>query len=130
MIDKLSNQSRIIIATVLSFLFFAIYNHFFIPKQEVSTKQETQLEKSVKTTAPTSLTTPVESSKIPTITTHKKEEIIATVIADKYEIKIDRLGRINKFYLRENKYKDENGERIQLIDSELAPYPLEIRFCR
>ncbi len=129
MIDKLSNQSRIIIATVLSFLFFATYNHFFIPKKEIATQQETKLEKSVKTTAPISSSTPIASSKVPTTTTQKKEEIIATVIADKYEIKIDRLGRISKFYLREKKYKDENGERIQLVDSELAPYPLEIRFA-
>lgn len=125
MIDKLSNQSRIIIATVLSFLFFATYDYFFIPKQEVTTEQATQVEKSVATTAPIAST---PSAKVPTQTTQTKEEVIATVVSDKYELKIDRLGRISKFYLREAKYTDENGERIQLVDAEFGPFPLEIRF--
>ncbi len=129
MIDKLSNQSRIIIATVLSFLFFATYDYFFIPKQEVTTEQQTKVEKSVATTAPTTSSSSTSSAKVPTqTTTQSKEEVIATIVADKYEIKIDRLGRISKFYLKEDKYKDENGERIQLVDSEFGPFPLEIRF--
>jgi len=127
-IDKLSNQSRIIIATVLSFLFFATYDHFFIPKQEVTTEQPTQVEKSVASTAPVASTASTTLAKVPTQTTQTKEEVIATVVSDKYELKIDRLGRISKFYLREAKYTDENGERIQLVDAELGPFPLEIRF--
>jgi len=129
-IDKLSNQSRIIIATVLSFLFFATYDHFFIPKKEITPQEPTQVEKSVATTAPVSASasTVTSSAKVPAQTSQTKEEIIATVVADKYELKIDRLGRISKFFLREAKYTDENGERIQLVDSELGPFPLEIRF--
>jgi YidC/Oxa1 family membrane protein insertase len=133
-IDKLSNQSRIIIATVLSFLFFATYDHFFIPKKEVTAEQPTQVEKSVEAQAPKSTTTsaPSTSSANVPATTPKaspsKGEVIVTVSADKYEIKIDRLGRISKFYLNEPKYKDANGERIQLVDAELTPAPLEIRF--
>ncbi len=128
MIDKLSNQSRIIIATVLSFLFFATYSYFFIPKPEAPTQQKTEVGKSIPATTPTS-SAPSSTAKVPAHTKQTKEEIIATVVADKYEIKIDRLGRISKFYLKEAKYKDENGERIQLIDSELGPFPLEIRFA-
>ncbi len=128
MIDKLSNQSRIIIATVLSFLFFATYDYFFIPKKEITPQEPTQVEKSVATTAPVSASAATSSAKVPTQAVQNKEEVIATVIADKYELKIDRLGRISKFFLRESKYTDENGERIQLVDSELGPFPLEIRF--
>ena len=127
MIDKLSNQSRIIIATVLSFLFFATYDHFFIPKKEIVPEQLTQVEKSVSSTAPIS-SSPSATVKVPTQTVQTSEKIIATIVADKYEIKIDRLGRISKFFLREAKYTDENGERIQLVDSEFGPFPLEIRF--
>ncbi len=127
MIDKLSNQSRIIIATVLSFLFFATYDHFFIPKKEIVPEQSTQVEKSVSSTAPIS-SSPSATVKVPTQTVQTSEKIIATIVADKYEIKIDRLGRISKFFLREAKYTDENGERIQLVDSEFGPFPLEIRF--
>ena len=128
MIDKLSNQSRIIIATVLSFLFFATYDYFFIPKKEITPQESTQVEKSVATTAPATSSAVTPSVKVPTQAVQNKEEVIATIIADKYEVKIDRLGRISKFYLSEAKYKDENGERIQLVDSELGPFPLEIRF--
>jgi len=128
-IDKLSNQSRIIIATVLSFLFFATYDHFFIPKKEITPEPATKVEKSVNAQAPKSLSTSSTPEKVPTTkAVDSKEEIIATIVSDKYEIKIDRLGRINKFFLNEPKYTDENGERIQLVDSEVAPYPLEIRF--
>jgi len=129
-IDKLSNQSRIIIATVLSFLFFATYDYFFIPKKEITPEPATKVEKSVNAQAPKSSPASVSPIKVPTTkAVDSKEETIVTVMADKYEIKIDRLGRISKFYLREAKYTDENGERIQLVDSELGPFPLEIRFA-
>ncbi len=130
MIDKLSNQSRIIIATVLSFLFFATYDYFFIPKKEI-TPEPVKVEKSVTTQAPKATSSSSSLAKVPTTTTKAattKSEIIATISAEKYEIKIDRLGRISKFYLNEPKYRDVNGDRIQLVDSDLAPYPLEIRF--
>ncbi|MBL0686643.1 MAG: membrane protein insertase YidC [Sulfurospirillum sp.] len=126
MIDNLSNQSRIIIATILSFLFFALYNHFFGPEQEVATEQSIQVKKSESLIEPSSVS--AISDKIPAQTSQKKEEIIATVHAEKYEIKIDKLGRISKFYLNENKYRDENEERIQLVDDKLGPFALEIRF--
>ncbi|NCD11719.1 MAG: membrane protein insertase YidC, partial [Epsilonproteobacteria bacterium] len=50
------------------------------------------------------------------------------VKAPSYELQIDRLGRIAKFYLSELKYKDDHGERIQLIDASQGVLPLEVRF--
>ena len=129
MIDKLSNQSRIIIATVLSFLFFATYDHFFIPKKEVTPEPTTKVEKSVTKSAPSSASDSVSTAEVPVQKATKSgEEIIATISAEKYEIKIDRLGRISKFYLNESKYKDAEGNRIQLVASDLGPFPLEMRF--
>ena len=58
----------------------------------------------------------------------KESEIITTIKAAGYEIQIDRLGRIAKFYLEEGKYKDDKGDRFQLIDASQALLPLEIRF--
>jgi len=129
-IDKLSNQSRIIIATVLSFLFFATYDHFFIPKKEVAVEQQAKIEKNVTAKAPIASPTSLnEAQKVPTQkATQDKEEVIAVVVADKYELHIDRLGRISKFYLKESKYTDEDGNRIQVVNTENSPYPLEIRF--
>ncbi|DAB31420.1 MAG TPA: membrane protein insertase YidC [Sulfurospirillum sp. UBA11407] len=125
MIDKLSNQSRIIIATVLSFLFFASYDYFFIPKPEKQTTNIEQTQKEVSKTAPT---TPTANTNVPTPTTTQSDEPIVKVVADKYELHIDKLGRINKFFLKEDKFILENGERMQLIDSSFSPYPLEVRF--
>ena len=135
MIDKLSNQSRIIIATVLSFLFFATYDYFFIPNKETPIEQQakTQVNKDSSTAAPISANPSSISSevtkKVPMQATQKSEDIIATIVAQKYEVKIDKFGRISKFYLNKEKYRDEDGQRIQLIDSELGPFPLEIRFA-
>ena len=136
MIDKLSNQSRIIIATVLSFLFFATYDHFFIPKKVVP-KEQTKVEQIQKdgaqastatSNAPVSTSNAVTSANIPTKVAKVSDEVIATIKAKTYEIRIDKLGRISKFYLNEAKFVDKKGERVQLVDAKLAPYPLEVRF--
>lgn len=128
----MSNQSRIIIATVLSFLFFASYDYFFVPKTDIpqeNSKQQTQ--KQVSNDAPkdaaanATTTTP---SKLPTQIAVKSDEIIATVDAKTYKAQIDKFGRISKFYLKEEKYVMPNGENMQLIDPNLAPHPLEMRF--
>lgn len=49
-IDKLTMQHRILIATVLSFAFFAAYDYFFIPKH--TPQATTQNQKSVNQSAP------------------------------------------------------------------------------
>ena len=132
MIDKLSNQTRIIIATVLSFLFFATYDHYFIPKKNIvdtnQTKQ-TKVKQDISNKAPQISNDNTTATKAPAKPLKSQEEVILTVKAKRYELHIDRLGRISKFYLNEEKYKDENGERIQLIDNKLKLYPLEIRFA-
>ena len=133
MIDKLSSQMRIIIATVLSFLFFAAYDHFFIPKNPLPSQTEvTQSTQEQKDKAP-SLSTSVPDVKPlaasdTSIVNGKENEIIATIKAASYEVQIDRLGRIAKFYLEESKYKNEQGERFQLVDVSQNLLPLEIRF--
>ncbi len=128
--DKLSNQTRIILATVLSFLFFITYDYFFIPKPnklDTNQTQQMQTQKNVSNQAP------VINKSDEKVTKASKDGIInsetlVVIKAKRYEAHIDKLGRISKFYLNEEKYKDENGERIQLIDSDLKPYPLELRF--
>ncbi len=133
MIDKLSNQNRIIIATVLSFLFFATYDYFFIPNKEVATQEQQQSQKSSVLDAPispgtSSPSTAPTSKESPVQTSQSKDEVIVSVVANRYEIKIDKFGRISRFYLNEEKYRDEDGSRTQLVDSELGPFPLEVRF--
>jgi len=133
-IDKLSSQTRIILATVLSFLFFASYDYFFIPKKVAPQENNTTQQVGQKTsqapsaTSSSDITTPSKIAKVPVQSTKNDSEIITVVKAEKYELHVDRLGRISKFYLNEAKFKDEAGERIQLINKELSPSPLEIRF--
>ena len=129
MIDKLTPQVRIIFATVLSFLFFALYDYFFIPKNvAVSENNVSVMEQASASKAPDikSVST-VDVAQAP-MSSGKENEIITTIKAQNYEVQIDRLGRISKFYLEEGKYKDEKGSRIQLIDASQNLLPLEIRF--
>ncbi len=131
MLEKLTPQVRIIVATVLSFLFFALYDHYFIPKTPLSeTNTTTAMASQTSTTqgAPEVKASPsVDVSGAPMVLS-KENDIIATVKADAYEVQIDKLGRIAKFYLQEGKYKDEKGERFQLVDASQGLLPLEIRF--
>ncbi|WP_245391485.1 membrane protein insertase YidC [Sulfurospirillum diekertiae] len=123
---------RIIIATVLSFLFFALYDHFFIPKNPPLT-ETTTLEQNATPSTTASAPADVKSASSVDVAGAPKSssnvgEIIATIKAAGYEVQIDRLGRIAKFYLEEGKYKDDKGERFQLIDASQSLLPLEIRF--
>ena len=138
MIDKLSNQNRIILATVLSFLFFATYDYFFIPKtaKNFNEQNSTKVEKSVVASSQKAPTVSAETgSNIPTkvaksaaSASKAKDDVIAVVKAKKFDLKIDRLGRITRFYLNEKKYTSKDGKRLQLVDHKLGFLPLEMRF--
>ena len=143
MIDKLSNQNRIIIATVLSFIFFATYDYFFIPKQtkNFSEQNSSQIEKNIveknsevnspKAPVSTSIDNSNMSTKVANSPANSKktnDEAIVSVKAKKFELKIDKLGRITKFYLNQKKYRSKDGQRLQLVDHKLGFLPLEMRF--
>ncbi|MCD8477396.1 MAG: membrane protein insertase YidC [Sulfurospirillum sp.] len=132
MTDKLTPQVRVIIATVLSFLFFALYDHFFIPKNvPLAETNSSKIEQNITSSSPSSdMTTVASSNDISNSPVSLKSEntVLVTVKAPSYELQIDRLGRIAKFYLSESKYKDDHGERIQLIDASQGVLPLEVRF--
>ncbi len=135
MTDKLTPQVRVIIATVLSFLFFAFYDHFFIPKNtplaetnSSITEQATPASSATRAPEFKEATSSQEIAQTPLVGKENQNEVIVKVKAASYEMHIDRLGRISKFYLNESKYKDDKGERIQLIDASQGVLPLEIRF--
>ncbi len=133
MLDKLSNQNRIIIATVLSFLFFATYDYFFIPKpvQNPTESVEKNISKtstSTKKTITSEITSDIPSNTQKSSLKSNGKDIIFTLKAKNYELKIDKLGRISKFYLNEKKYTSPDGKRLQLVNDELGFLPLEVRF--
>jgi len=136
-LDKLSNQNRIIIASILSFIFFASYDYFFIPKpaQNLNEQNSSQIQKNVRSNSSAPIASESSNSSVPVkISKTKKaakkinDEIISTVKAKNFELQIDRLGRISKFYLNEAKYTSKDGERLQLVDHTLGFLPLEMRF--
>ncbi|MDR1008455.1 MAG: membrane protein insertase YidC [Campylobacteraceae bacterium] len=125
MIDKMSAQNRVILATVLAILFFVFYSYYFSPQPQIdgNNTTERQSNEAPQVVQTTTLAAPVSTQSV------NMDEIIAKVEAQDFEIYVDKLGRIAKYFLNGDDFKDENGERIQLIDSSVSPLlPLEIRF--
>jgi len=108
------NLRRIILATVISFIFFFVYDYFVLqPSMKQNTNQTEVTKKETKKT--------VKSEDL------IKTETLVKVEAKDYEITIDSLGRISSFTLKQNKFNTEKGKHLELIPPKL-PKPLEIRF--
>lgn len=130
-------QHRILIATVLSFAFFAAYDYFFIPKAQPSVEQNQSVQTtsaapaiSQNSAAPSDNSAPSTASRPAAVapTEGDTAQYIATIKGEHYEVKIDALGRVAKFYLNDDKFRNPDGTRIQLIEPTFNPRPLEIRF--
>ena len=136
MLDKLSTQQRVIIATVLSFLFFAGYDYFFIPKKPNISIEQNSTKTQMATAAPKTVgTTKVSSANISSLKTStkttktvKNEKSLVVLKSKNFEMVLDQFGRISKFYLNGKRYKAKNGKRVQLFNDSNLPLPLEIRF--
>ena len=122
-------QQRLLLALVLSFLVFVVFD-MFMPKTPKSvdqngttvTKQEQQTP-SVMNSG--SKTAPVQNSQsLAPITTVKS---LTTVNSDRFIYSIDELGRIAQVKMLEKKYEYE-GKKLELLNP-LWVKPLEIRFA-
>ncbi|MDR2099746.1 MAG: membrane protein insertase YidC, partial [Campylobacteraceae bacterium] len=128
MLDNMSPQNRLFLAIFLMILCLVFYSYFFQSKVAVDaenisqTQVSTQANEAPQVTQNTAAAAPTSTQSV------NMDEIIAKVEAQDFEIYIDKLGRISKYFLNGNDFKDENGERIQLIDDSLSPLPLEVRF--
>lgn len=128
-----SQQKRMLLAVVLSFIFFIVYDYFFIPKpslsleQNLTQKQDDPQTTSSKNNAPA---LSVTNSNTPNGSVAKSfdDSVIAEIRSEHFEAKIDSLGRISSFLLKDKKYEDEDNKAINLISNQNFPYPLEIRF--
>lgn len=126
--NNIFEQKRILLAVIISFLFFVIYDYFFIPKNnniiEKNITQNQTANQIQENLAPN-----VESKNINLdLKSDNQNSIISIVKSSHFEAQIDSLGRIAAFYLKDKKFQDKNNEFINLVSKELAPYPLEIRF--
>jgi len=125
-LEKMSPNQRLLLATAVSVVFFVIYGMVFPPPkpiQKENNKTETeQVAKSEK----------VEEQKAPTVPssereTIQKEDSIVFVDFGNATLTIDKFGRISSKTLLDEKYRNDKGIQAQLINP-TSPKPLEIRF--
>jgi len=123
-------QQRLLLALVLSFLVFVVFD-MFMPKTTTNgveqngtalTKQEQQTPTVMNST---SATAPIQNSQnLAPITTIKS---LTTVSSDRFIYNIDELGRIAQATMLEKKFEYE-GKKLELFNP-LWVKPLEIRFA-
>ena len=148
-----AQQRRVLIAVVLSFLFFIVYSEFFMPKAEFgeqnSSANATQSAQNSANAngansssaqnsasaqnlananaAPVSTS---QSTQAPVTQSAFAGKDIISISSEHFSAKIDYLGRISSFVLKDSKFKDEQGKEIELIQNENnKPLPLELRFA-
>ena len=130
----MSSQARMILALVLSFLFFIAYEYFMIPQKSLHATQEINSSKSVQITN-TATAAPIDTTvassqqtQAPITTQTTKHPVIAVVNSDKFRAQIDSLGRISKYEVMIERFKDSEGAYPNIISDKSALHPLEIRF--
>ena len=123
-------QQRLLLALVLSFLVFVVFD-MFMPKTAknidqngtATTQQEQQTPNVMNTSSATSA--PIQTSQsLAPVTTVKS---LTTVNSDTFIYTIDELGRIAQVKMLEAKYEYE-GKKLELLNP-LWVKPLEIRFA-
>ncbi len=131
-------QKRMLIMTVVVFVFFIAYEFLVLkPQQEEKAalaKQEQVVQKKA-TPDVTMVATdvsgnPIEMSKsVDALSTKAvaSSEIISVITTRENTIEIDKFGRIAQITLLEKKYIDEDGKQIKLFESNQLR-PLEVRF--
>ena len=137
-------QKRMLIMTVVVFVFFLAYEFLVLkPQQEEKAAQskveQTKKENSapdVKTSTTQMVSTDVNgnaidmSKQVASLSpkTIASSQIVSVVKTGKNIIEIDTLGRVAQVTLTQEKYKDEDGNQIKLFEvNQLRP--LEVRFA-
>ncbi|BAF69993.1 membrane protein insertase YidC [Nitratiruptor sp. SB155-2] len=131
MLEKMSTNQRVLLATIISLVVFFAYDFFFMPQQP---KQPLENNASTKTVAQaTTAAAPMQNSgqnmKAPLgKESDKPSQQLVKITSAKFDLFIDNLGRVSQVILEEKKYKNESGSQIKLFDQNRLPKPLEIRF--
>ncbi len=129
----MSPNQRLIIAVVLSVIFFVGYTAIFPPKEEALSK-ETKTKESVTTAQETkSVAQKVEEASGHAVAAQEKlEQSLSTNIVviknEKFILKIDTLGRIASKELLEEKFRNDDDLHAQVIPAQ-GTKPLFIRFA-
>jgi len=130
-------NQRLMIAVVLSVLFFVAYTAIFPPEQLEGVDANQANIQNTKNAQNGQTSSQVNISKVEDAVSHEistNEKIaqndlstIVTVKSNKFTLKLDTLGRISSKELLQDKYNDEDDKHAQLIPP-TGPKPLFIRF--
>lgn len=132
-------HKRLLLALVLSFVVLLGFNYLMPKPPQQNESNRTKAVAGAASTpvatssnaAPKSLsvataeTAAVKQPKAPG--TAGKSETLSIITAKNYIIKIDKLGRISSTQLLKEKYRDEEGNYLELFDP-ARTLPLELRF--
>ena len=134
MLDKMSPNQRLMIAVVLSILFFVAYTAIFPPEQpEMTDAQKSQNIELRQDGQPTAnVGSNVETEAGHAISSDEKisassSNTIVTVTNKDFILKIDTLGRISSKELLQEKFNDTDGIHSELIPA-FGTKPLFVRF--
>ena len=125
MFENFSTQKRLIVAMVISAIFFVAYDYFFLPKKPIDNNTTTISQNAAPSVENTS-EAPQTSQTSPNLQNISQNLVV--IKAENFIANIDEFGRISKFELTQEKYKDENNQQISLLNPQNAPLPLEVRF--
>lgn len=131
--NNIFQQKRILLAVVLSFIFFVAYDYFFLPKPNLSEQNITQnnittAQNLSANAAPELKTNSLNPTQTNVEISSLKSGVLASVESKHFKAEIDSLGRVFSFYLKDKKYQNEDKTPINLISKEQNPRPLELRF--
>ena len=132
-------NKRLLIAIVLSFTVLIGFSYLFPTpktnpqaiKQEINSTSAPTVNSSNlkdKSLSQSSVKTPTSIKTTQTAPITNSSNIIAHVETKRYRLSIDRLGRISSAILLDDKYRDDDGKRLDLIDRSKV-MPLEVRFA-
>lgn len=133
----MSSQKRFLIAMVLAMVFFVAYDSFYLSKFRQAdankTAQTTQTTKQGVANANSTHAAPVSKNQTnlnQSLIKHEPSKPLVEVNLKFAKASIDEFGRINSYVLTEQKYKDDDGKEINLVNENPngAPLPLEVRF--
>ena len=133
--NKQDTQKRILLATLISFMFFIAYDFFYLQPQqaaqvEYAKSHPNAVENKTVNTNTVNTNSPVaKNTTIPNIKEINKESIISTITTNKSIYEIDSLGRIAQVTLREKKYVAQNDGKALKLFNATQLRPLEVRFA-
>jgi YidC/Oxa1 family membrane protein insertase len=126
MLDNMSTQKRMILATVFSLLFFVFYAMLFPPQPVAQNEQAQQAQSQAPQLKQTS-SAATQTDAAPA--TSDVKSVLVTLKNDIFELKIDALGRIASKVMLETKY-DQDEKHIEVVNKTKRPLPLEVRFSK